>query len=315
MNKIGIFYHPKMDEAKALAEEFRSAISSQVKQVWVSAAWDEEATKANIPGTDLLISVGGDGTVLRAARAIVPHDVLLLGVNLGRLGFLTEMRGGVVMRRLPDILAGAGHIEERAMLHAQVLSARGGRVVLGAQPYLHALNDVVVGRSILGRTIVASAFIDDVLVANYRADGIIVATASGSTAYCQAVGGPILHPEAKEMVLTPLAPHLGQTNSLVLLPTSVIELALDPAQRAVLSIDGESNVDLEPGQVVRVTMSPHIVRFLRLPGDPGFYDRVAVRLRWRRAPDAEEASLYLTPAEEQGPKSRSRRPGRTTRTR
>ena len=314
MNKIGVFYHPKMEEARALAEELRSAMSSQVKQVWVGAAWDEKATKANIPGTDLLISVGGDGTVLRAARAIVPHDVLLLGINLGRLGFLTELRGGDAIRRLPDILSGAGYIEERAMLHAQVLSARGGRVLLGAQPYLHALNDVVMGRAALGRTIVASAFIDGVLVADYRADGIIVATATGSTAYCQAVGGPILHPEAREIVLTPLAPHLGQTNTLVLPAASVIELVLDPGQRAVLSIDGESNVDLEPGQVVRVTMSPHIVRFLRLPEGPGFYDRVAVRLRWRRAPDAEETSWYPPFPEEQGPKSPSKRPRRATRT-
>ena len=197
MNRIGIFYHPKMAVACALAEELRSALSPQVKEVWTGAAWDDDSVKVNIPGTDLLITVGGDGTVLRAARAIVPHDVVILGVNLGRLGFLTELRGDEALPRLPDVLAGGWSVERRAMLHAQVLSERGGRVILGARPYLHALNDVVLGRTALGRTVVVSTFIDGELVADYRADGIIVATATGSTAYCQAIGGPILHPEAQ----------------------------------------------------------------------------------------------------------------------
>ena len=133
------------------------------------------------------------------------------------------------------------------MLHVQVLDSRDGRVLHGAQPYLHALNDIVVGRDALGRTILLSAFIDGSLVADYRADGVIVATATGSTAYSQSIGGPILHPEAKEMVLVPLAPHLGQANSLVLPASSVVDLALDPEHTAALSIDGESRIDLGAG--------------------------------------------------------------------
>ena len=102
------------------------------------------------------------------------------------------------------------------MLHVQVLAGRDGPVLKGAERYLHALNDVVIGREALGRTILVSAYIDGSHVADYRADGVIVASATGSTAYAQAIGGPILYPEAKEMVLIPLAPHLGQTNPLVL---------------------------------------------------------------------------------------------------
>lgn len=299
VNKVGIIYHPKMAEARALAEALRSAAALEVRDVWVSEAWDEEGTKKNVPGTDLLISIGGDGTMLRAARVVVPHDVLLLGVNLGRLGFLTELReGDKTLRRLPDILSGDWHVEERAMLHVQVLAARDGPVLRGAQPYLHALNDIVVGRDALGRTILVSAFIDGSLVADYRADGVIVATATGSTAYAQSIGGPILYPEAKEMVLIPLAPHLGQTNPLVLPGSSVLNLALDPAHTAALSIDGESSIDLGAGQVVRVTMSPHVARFIRLSDSPGFYERVAVRLRWRRSFDVEETPHH--PAEDMG---------------
>jgi NAD+ kinase len=289
VNKIGIIHHPRMEEARALAEALRSAASPDVREVWVSEAWNEENTRKNVPGTDLVISIGGDGTVLHAARMVVPHDVLLLGINLGRLGFLTELRDGdKTIRRLPDILVGNWHVEERAMLHVQVLDSPEGRVLHGAQPYLHALNDIIVGRDALGRTILVSAFIDGTLVAEYRADGVIAATATGSTAYSQSVGGPILHPEAKDMLLVPLAPHLGQTNPLVLPGTSVVDLALEPGHTAALSVDGESRIELKGGQVVRVTMSPHIARFLRFVDSPGFYERVAVRLRWRRGAGDEE---------------------------
>jgi len=288
VNKIGIVFHAKMPEARALAETLRAAAADQVAEVWMSEAWDEATGKKNVPGTDLLISIGGDGTVLRTARLVVPYEVPLLGINLGRLGFLTELRDGdKMLRRLPDVIAGNWHLEERAMLHVQVLASRDGPVLRGAQPYLHALNDIVVGRDALGRTILLSAFIDGTLVAEYRADGIIAATATGSTAYSQSIGGPILHPEAKEMLLIPLAPHLGQTNPLVLPGTSVVDLALEPTHSAILSIDGESGIDLGAGHVVRVTMSPHVARFVRLPDSPGFYERVAVRLRWRRSFDAE----------------------------
>jgi NAD+ kinase len=289
VNRVGILYHPKMPKAKALAKELRTLAAPHVAETWIAAAWDEEPVRENISSTDLLISVGGDGTILRAARASVPHDIRLLGVNLGRLGFLTELSGKEARERVPEILADSNWtVEERAIMHVQVLAGREGPILMGEKPYLHALNDLVLGRAALGRTIVASAYIDGQLVADYRADGILVATATGSTAYCQAIGGPILHPESKEMVLAPVAPHLGQTNALVIPPTSLIELALDPDQHAVLSLDGEASIDLEPGRVARVTMSRHVARFIRLPQEPGFYQRVAVRLRWRRTPDPGE---------------------------
>jgi NAD+ kinase len=289
LRKIGIIFHGKMPEARALAERLRAAAAGLVGEVWMSEAWDETNAKKDIPGSSLLISIGGDGTVLRAARLVVPHEVPLLGINLGRLGFLTELRDGEkTLERLPDVIAGNWHLEERAMLHVQVLASRDGPVLRGAQPYLHALNDIVIGRDALGRTIILSAFIDGNLVAEYRADGVIAATATGSTAYSQSIGGPILHPEAKEILLVPLAPHLGQTNPLVLPGTAVIDLALDSMHTAMLSIDGESGIELGRGQVIRVTMSPHVARFVRMPDSPGFYERVAVRLRWRRSFDVEQ---------------------------
>ncbi len=292
MKKIGILYHSKMAAAGELAQTLRTAIAREVPEVWTSEAWDEANAKQHVPGSDLLISIGGDGTVLRAARLVVPHDVLLLGINLGRLGFLTELRNGEnTIRRLPDLLAGRWRVEERAMLHIQVLAGRDGPVLKGAQPYLHALNDVLMGRQALGRTILVSVNVDGSLLADYRADGVIVASATGSTAYAQAIGGPILYPNAKDMVLVPVAPHLGQANPLVLPGSSVIDLVLDPDHAASVSLDGEPAFELGAGEIVRVSLSPHIARFLRFSDSPGFYERVAVRLRWRRAVDADEAAI------------------------
>ncbi len=284
MKKVGIIYHPKLQAAGELAEALREAIAREVDEVWAADAWNEADAKQRVPGSDLLISIGGDGTVLRAARLVVPHEVLLLGINLGRLGFLTELRDrGTVLQRLPDIFAGRWHVEERALLHVQVLAGRDGAILKGAQPYLHALNNVVMGRDALGRTILVSVYVDGSLVADYRADGVIIASATGSTAYAQAIGGPILYPQAKDMVLVPVAPHLGQPNPLVLPGSSVVDLVLDPDYTASVSLDGEPAFELGAGEVVRVSLSPHIARFLRFSDSPGFYERVAVRLRWRRA--------------------------------
>lgn len=286
MKKVGVCYHPKLEAGRALAEKLRGALQSQVAEVWVSSAWDEEATRRHVPGTDLLISVGGDGTVLRAARAVVPQTTLLLGVNMGRLGFLTELDQSEVFRRLPEVLAGGGRIEERAMLHADVVAAD-GTIESGDSVRFHALNDVVIGREALGRTVQVSVRVDGMPVADYRADGVIVASATGSTAYSQALGGPILHPEAREFLLTPVAPHLSRMNSLVVRSSAMVELIPAAGQRAVLTIDGEGHEEIASGQTVRVTLSPHVARFLRF-GPPGrFYDLVARRLKWLWQPGLE----------------------------
>ncbi len=302
MKKVGICYHPKLETAKALAEELRGVLPSQVEEVWVSSAWDEEAAREHVPGTDLLICVGGDGTVLRGARAVVPHTTLLLGVNMGRLGFLTELDQSEVFQRLPAIVAGAGHVEERAMLHVDVVLA-GGAIESGESVRFHALNDVVVGREAFGRTVQVGVRVDGTLVADYRADGVIVATATGSTAYSQSLGGPILHPEAREFLLTPVAPHLSPMNPLVLQSSAVVDLVPAAGHPAVLSIDGESHREIASGQTVRVTLSAHVARFLRFGPPSRFYDLVARRLKWRHPlePEAPSDDSRLAVGEESRP--------------
>ena len=275
MKKIGITYHPKSEAARRCAEETRTALASKPLDIWLASAWDDGAREEHVPGTDLLICCGGDGTVLRAARAVIPHPVTLLGVNLGRIGFLTELTPQLLFDRLDDIAAGAGRVETRAMIEAETL-----RAGAEAPQRFHALNDVVVGRAAIGRTVQFTVQADGTMIGGYRADGVIVATATGSTAYSLSVGGPILHPESREVIVTPVAPHLAPANSVVLPEGARVEIAIAAGQRAIVSVDGQPDIDLAGGDIVRVQTSPHAARFLRL-GPPGdFFVRVGRRLNW-----------------------------------
>ena len=275
MKKIGVTYHPKSEAARSVAEEIRRRIAAPDRDVWVASAWDDAMREEHVPETSLIICCGGDGTVLRAARAVIPYPVPLLGVNLGRLGFLTEITPAELFEKLGDVLGGAGRIETRAMVVTETL--RGGEEICA---HFHALNDAVVGRSAIGRTVQFTVRTDGTTIGSYRADGVIIATATGSTAYSLSVGGPILHPESREIIVTPVAPHLAPANSIILPEGSRVEVQIAPRQTAILSVDGEPDQDLAGGDIVRVRTSEHAARFLRL-GPPGdFFIRVGRRLNW-----------------------------------
>jgi NAD+ kinase len=277
MKKVGVTYHPKSDVARGVAEQARARIAATIPDVWIASAWDEDARGEHIPGTDLVICCGGDGTVLRAARAVVPHAVTLLGVNLGRIGFLTEVTAPELFERLDAILAGEGRVEQRAMMHTELV--RDGE---RSEAHHDALNDVIVGRAGIGRTVQFTVRTDGTPVGMYRADAVIIATATGSTAYSLSVGGPILYPESHEILVTPVAPHLAPANSILLPEGSTVEVEVAQGQRAIASIDGQPDMELAGGDKVRVRTSQHTARFLRL-GDKGtFYTRVARRLNWLR---------------------------------
>jgi NAD+ kinase len=276
VKKIGVTYHPKSDVARSVAEEARGRLAAAAGiDVWMASAWDDGARDEHVPGTDLIICCGGDGTVLRAARAVIPHEVVLLGVNLGRIGFLTEVTPPELFERLDAIVAGEGRIEKRAMMHTETV--HDGETSGG---HFDALNDIVVGRAAIGRTVQFSVRTDSTTIGSYRADGVIIATATGSTAYSLSVGGPIMHPESREMLVTPVAPHLAPANSIVLPEGSSVEIEIARGQKAIASIDGQPDMELAGGDVVRVRTSKHAARFLRL-GPPGdFFVRVGRRLNW-----------------------------------
>ena len=279
MKRVGILYHPMIEAAHSLAEKLEKFLDSNGVSVWLCSAWEGERAKAQVSGTDLILSIGGDGTILRAAQAVVPGLTPITGINLGRLGFMTELSTDEAEAKLPALLAGEGWIDERAMLEAELLPT--GQEHETAQMF-YALNDVVVARGAISRIVYVEASIDGELLTTYRADGVIVATATGSTGYSLAAGGPILHPQAKESLLLPIVPHLGSAYTLVLPSTAVVKLRISTAHQATLSIDGHINLPLPSGAIVTIRHSSNRARFLRIHSDTSFYGSLEQRLKGKQ---------------------------------
>jgi NAD+ kinase len=270
VKRIGILYHPLREKARNLAETLDEFLSSRGITSWRCSAWDEDKAKPQVAGTELVISIGGDGTILHSARIVASLSVPILGVNLGRLGFITEIDSDEVLSHLPGLLKGKGWIEERSMLEAQV-----------ADRSFHALNDVVL-HSVAVRLVNIEAQIDGTPLTTYRADGVIVATATGSTSYSLASGGPILHPQSREIVLQPISCHLGLSHALVLPPQSIVDLKVARREKVLLSIDGQVELPLSDGQNVRLRLSPYTARFLRIHEQTYFYGSLWQKLGGRR---------------------------------
>jgi NAD+ kinase len=263
-------FNPGVDGAAKLAKQICEDIRARGCNAWIA---DDSDAASSYSGSDLAIVLGGDGTVLRCARLLRGSDTPILGVNLGRLGFLTELDGAQVRDRLADVLAGGGRIEERTMIKATV--DRTG-------DSFHGLNEAVIGRATLSRAIQLAVNANGTRIADYRCDGVIVASATGSTAYALSVGGPVLYPESQDLVIVPVAPHLSAQHALVLPGSESIHITLEPQQQAVLSIDGESDFELEEGDSVVVATSEYRTRFLRLKPRADFYVRMAAQLGWHR---------------------------------
>jgi len=288
MKRVGILYHPRLEKAQNLANKLESLLAAQEVSSWQCSAWDEDKARPQVAGTDLILSLGGDGTILHAARIITPLSVPIVGINFGKLGFITELNGREILAKLPDLLEGNGWVEERAMLEAQLLPCHCDRMSRSpeqseGEAISHpALNDVVV-RSTTVRLVNIEVEIDSEAIASYRVDGIIIATATGSTAYSLAAGGPILHPQSKEFILQPVSCHLGLTHSLVLPPQSIVNLKVAGGDKAVLSLDGQINLPLSGEQQVRVKLSPYTSRFLRIHQPTYFYGSLWQKLRGKAA--------------------------------
>ncbi len=277
MKRIGILYHPMIEAAYSLAEKLEKFLGSRGISVWLCSAWEGEKAKAQVNNTDLILSIGGDGTILRAAQAVVPRPIPITGINLGKLGFMTELSADEAVAKLPALLAGEGWIDERALLEAELS-------VSGEEPssIFYALNDVVVARGAAARTVRIEASVDGEVLTTYRGDGVIVATATGSTGYSLAAGGPILHPQAKEFLMLPILPHLSSAYTLVLPSTVVVTLYVGAAHQAALSIDGHINKSLSSGAMVTIKHSSNKTRFLRIHPQTSFYSSLEQRLKGKQ---------------------------------
>ena len=276
MKNIGIFYHPLVEATKSKAKQLQDFLASRGITAWLCSAWESEAARSQLDDTDLVLSVGGDGTILRSAQAVVPRMIPIIGINLGKLGFMTELSADEASDKLPALLSGEGWIDERAMLLAE-LSAGGQETST-----YHALNDVVVARGAIARLVRVAASLNGKHITDYKADGVIVATATGSTGYSLAAGGPILYPHSKDFLLVPIMPHLSSDYALVLPAETSVQLGVTATQPATLSIDGYINMPLPDEAVITVKQSPHRTRFLRVHPEDTFYRSLEQKLKGKR---------------------------------
>lgn len=281
VSKIGIISKPDADRAGKVVAELLPWLADH----GIEARCDEETAsyvegvegvpRTKVPdGTDLIILLGGDGTLLSAVRALAGRTVPVFAVNLGSMGFLTAITVDELFPELELALRGEQRVGERRLLHCEL--HRGGRM----RSEYEALNDIVVDKIDIARMIDLIAFVDDDLVCEYKADGLIVSTPTGSTAYSLSAGGPIIFPTVEALVMTPICPHT-LTNRPVVLPLgSRIRLEVKAKDDAAfLTIDGQVGEPLKQGDELVVCCSQQTVRLLR-PPRLKFFDVLREKLRW-----------------------------------
>ena len=269
---IGFVYNALVEEAPDLIASLISTLELG-DQAWVSSAYDVERRRPDFPDTSLVVVAGGDGTILRTVHSIAAHSIPIVGVNMGRVGFMSELSVGEAAERLPDYLNGGARVERRMMLRAVVTGPNGETFL-----EMDALNDVVVGRMGVAHLLDIETVVDDEFLTTYRADAVIVSTPTGSTGYALSAGGPIFFPEALMMMLQPVAPHTGLRDGLVLPHDTRIAISVGADKQASLSVDGLEDVEMLPGFQVNISRSPHQALFLRSKPRTAFYNELTRRL-------------------------------------
>jgi len=274
---IAIFFQGRKQDTLEVANQLIPALVQQGYDVRsIDSLYEgEETPDPLIKGCDLALVLGGDGTILHAARLCAFANLPIVAVNFGRVGFLTELEPAEVLEKLPHYLKQDGSIwvDKRIMLEATLDQD-------GIQEKFLALNDVVMARGMWPRMVQISIWIDDYYYNTTHADGIIVSTATGSTAYNMAVGGPLLYPQVQSIVLTPIAPHLASDRALILPPDARIKLQiLTGSQHGVFSADGQMNREIKHGATIHVHKSQYVTKFLRRRPPTYFYQLINAKLK------------------------------------
>ncbi len=268
LKRIGFAYNPTSDAAVELRERATGWAAVRKLDHWASAAADLEALNRELPGTDVLVVLGGDGTFLRAARGVADVDVPILGINVGKIGFLSKVEAGDLVGVLDQLRAGDFGLELRMGLEARIL--RGGSS--DEAPRHLALNDVVIARGSLARVVRLDVSIDGSHLATYVADGLVVASPTGSTGYSFSAGGPILDPTARNLIVTPIAGYLTTIRSVVVGPSVVVRCRINDAHEALVSIDGREDLPVAVGDVVEIRALERPIRLVEPAGSLPFWD-------------------------------------------
>jgi NAD+ kinase len=266
-HRVAIIAHPKLAGAAEETEIISQAFAKHDIEIVTGFLYDETIHRRVKAGDfDLLIALGGDGTMLRAGHLCGPSNIPILGVNIGRFGFLIEIRKPQWNEYLPRLVTGDYWIEKRMMLCAE--QWRAGEKI----STWDVLNEVVVSRGQFIRPVHLKALIDGRYLTTYVADALIAATPTGSTAYALAAGGPILPPELRNFLLIPVAPHLSLDRAVVLAENSSVSITIQADHQAVFSVDGQVPIGISDDDRVEVHTSKYVVQFVRFE-DPGYFYR------------------------------------------
>jgi NAD+ kinase len=272
-NHISITSHPKISEAKLIADKISSFLETKgVRSKFGYFSEEEFSQRIESGETDLLIALGGDGTMLRSGQLCGPSSVPILGINLGKFGFLTEIEYHQWQDLLPQLFDGKFWIEERMMLRAEQWR---GNTIIGAW---EVLNEVVVTRGHIIRPVHLTANVDGRFLTTYVADGMIASTATGSTAYSLAAGGPILPPELRNILIVAVAPHLSVDRAIVLPEGATVSITVHTDHQAVLSPDGQPPIEMNDGDRVDAYASEHSAKFIRFQEPDYFYKNLTLHM-------------------------------------
>jgi NAD+ kinase len=268
LRRIGFAYNPTNEAASELRE--RAAGWCQMRGIdhWAAQAQDFETLCRELTSTDALVVLGGDGTLLRAARAVIQVDVPLLGVNLGKIGFLSKVEANELEAVLAKIAEGDYTIDPRMALEGRLLP--GGKHEHAAVH--HALNDIVVARGALARVVRMDVAIGPSHLATFIADGLVVSSPTGSTGYSFSAGGPIVAPESRNLIVTPIAGYLSAIRSVVVGPDQTVRCQIVDATEAIVSIDGREDVAIAVGDVVEVRALARPIQLIEPGGSQPFWD-------------------------------------------
>ena len=281
MRSCGIIIKRNKPEALSLARDIVGWLSARGVKVFVEKEVAEQIghpdhiDRDGIPSrADLLIVLGGDGTLLSVARLSRVESIPVLGINLGGLGFLTEISKEETFPVLEKIIAGDFETEQRLMLKATIL--RQGEIIGEST----VLNDIVINKGVLARIIDMETYIDGTYLTTFKADGLILATPTGSTAYSLAAGGPIVYPSLNSIIVNPICPHTITNRPLVVPDTATVKIILKTADQNVhITLDGQVGMPLQGGDVVEAHKAPGHIQLIRSPYKT-YFELLRTKLRW-----------------------------------
>jgi NAD+ kinase len=267
MTRIGFAYNPTSEAAIELRERAAGWCLMRGIDHWASQAGDFDALCAELPTTDVLVVLGGDGTFLRAARGVIAVDVPILGINLGKVGFLSKAEAIELEAVLVKLVAGDFTVDERMVLEGKILPAGRGPGTLH-----NALNDIVIARGALARVCHLDVSIGPSHLATFIADGLVVSSPTGSTGYSFSAGGPVVDPLSRNLIVTPIAGYLSAIRSVVVSPKQTVRCRVVAAHEALVSVDGREDIPIAAGDVVEVRALDQPIRLVEPAGAEPFWD-------------------------------------------